>query len=239
MKTLGISIDGVVRDFHAQFDKHYRKVFINNANIVEMNSDMTVKERTEKDWDELEKKIKLREKELISLPVDSPDLINHYKFEEGIALDGETVLSPKEMLEEFINKYQFQIYGQAEEYEGACDAVNRLQAHGLRSGNYKTVFISSVKSPAIPATFHFLAKNASRIRNVIFVDEDYQKWEYCDVMIDCIPETIQNVPKGKTILKIEHDFNQWDQTEHSFKSIRDIDASFMDSIFPRELEEAE
>ena len=90
MKTLGISIDGVVRDIYEQFDKHYRKVYINNPNHVEMNKDMTVKERTEEDWKKLEDTIAAREKELISLPINSYDLTNHYTFKESLSLDGET-----------------------------------------------------------------------------------------------------------------------------------------------------
>lgn len=231
MKTLGISIDGVIRDIYEQFDKHYRKVYINNPNHVEMNQDMTVKERTEEDWKKLEDIIAHREKELISLPINSYDLTNHYTFKETLSLDGETTLTPEEALEDFMfNKYPFQIFGQAEEYEGACDAINRIQAHGLRNNLYKTVLISKTKSSAIPATFHFLAKNASRIRNVQFVDEDSDKWDHCDVIIDCVPEVIQNVPDGKQIIKIEHAFNKWDETDYSFKTIREINPNFIEEL---------
>ena len=232
MKTLGINIDGVLRDFHSQFDKHYRKVFINNPNHVEMNKDMTVKERTEEDWKTLENRIELQEKDLITLPQSSYDLTNHYRFEETVSLDGETVLTPQEALDDFMyNKYPFQIFGQAEEFAGACDAINRIQAYGLNNNLYKTILISNTRSSAIPATFHFLSKNASRIRNVQFIDEDYEKWDHCDIIIDCVPEVIQNVPEGKTIIKIEQPFNQWDKTEHTFKSIKDINPNFIEDLF--------
>lgn len=231
MKTLGISIDGVVRDWLEQFDKQYRRVYINNPSIVDMNPDMTVKEKTEEEWQELEKKIENLEKELITLPMNSYDLSNHYKFEETLSLDGETMLTPEEALDEFITKWQFQIFGKAEEFPGACDAVNRIQAYGLSNKLYKTVFISNTDSPAIPATFHFLAKNASRIRNIIFVNEDSEKWDHCDIMIDCIPETIQNTPEGKTIIKIEKPYNKWDEAKHSFKSIKQINPSFIEDLF--------
>lgn len=235
MKTLGINIDGVVRDLMTQFDKQYRKVYINNPNIVGMNQDMTVKEMTEDDYLELERLVADKEKELITLPVSSYELTNHYRFENEVDLDGETNLTPDEALDNFMyNKYPFQIFGQAEEYQGACDAVNRIQAHGLRTGLFKTVFISKTKSSAIPATFHFLSKNASRIRNVQFVEEDSDKWDSCDIIIDCVPEVIQNTPDNKTIIKIEHEFNQWDKTEHSFKSIRDINPELIEKIISEE-----
>lgn len=237
MKTLGISIDGVLRDMHAQFDKQYRKVFINNPNIVEMNKDMTVKERTEEDWEELEKKINLLEKELITLPIDSYKLTNHYKFEEQMSLDGETTLSPEEALEEFMNqKYPFQVFGQAEEFESACHTFNRIQAFGLDKGLYKTKLITCEKTLTIPATLHFLSKNACRVKDFVVVDEDYQKWDHCDVIIDCVPEVIQETPGDKSIIKIKHEFNKWDQVEHSFDSFSDITVDFMEQFFVGEKE---
>ena len=232
MKTLGISIDGVVRDFMSQFDKHYRKVFINNPNLVEMNNDMTVKERTEEDWEIIDEIIRKKEKELISLPVNSYDLTNHYVFNETVDIDGVTKLTPEEAVNQFMyDLYPFQIFGHAEEYQNACDAVNRIQSYGLRNNLYKTVLISKTKSTAIPATFHFLSKNASRIRNVHFVEEELDKWNYCDIIIDCVPEVIQNVPKNKKIIKIEQPFNKWDETDYSFKSIKDINTNFIGELF--------
>ena len=57
MKKLGINIDGVIRDFHNQFDKQYRKVFIHNPSIVGMDEEThTVKLSTEDDEKELEKR---------------------------------------------------------------------------------------------------------------------------------------------------------------------------------------
>lgn len=231
MKTLGISIDGVLRDLYSSFDKQYRSAYIHNPSLVEMNKDMTVKERTEEEWGDLEKRIAMQEKELISLPVNTYNLNNHYKFSDEVALDGETVLTPEEALKNFMNnKKPFKIFGDADEYDGASDALNRIQAYGLQNNLYKTVLISNTDSKAIPATFHFLAKNACRVRNIAFIEEDYEKWDHCDIIIDCVPEVIQNVPKGKTVIKIERPFNQYDNVEHSFKSIKDINPTFIEDL---------
>lgn len=231
MKTLGISIDGVIRDLHSAFDKQYRSAFIHNPSLVEMNKDMTVKEVTEEEQVDLEKRIEMYEKELISLPVNTYNLNNHYKFEDTLALDGETMLTPEEALNNFMNNIKpFKIFGDADEYEGASDALNRIQSYGIQNKLYKTVLISSADSKTIPATFHFLAKNACRVRNIAFIQEDYEKWDHCDVIIDCIPDVIQNVPKGKGIIKIERAFNQYDNVEHSFKSIREVNPSFIEEL---------
>ena len=71
MKKLGISIDGVIRNYLDAFDKQYRKAFIHNANIVQMDEEFQFKDPTEKDLEEATKRIEEKTKELISLPVDS------------------------------------------------------------------------------------------------------------------------------------------------------------------------
>ena len=76
MKKLGISIDGVIRNYLDAFDKQYRKAFISNPNLVEMNEEFQLKPPTEQDLEDAAKKMEEKAKELITLPVDSADLLN-------------------------------------------------------------------------------------------------------------------------------------------------------------------
>jgi len=235
MKTVGISIDYVIRDFMSQFDKQYRKAFIHNPSLVEMSKDMTVKENSEEELQLLEKTIELKEKELISLPMNSYDIFNHYKFDNTVAMDGETILSPQEALDEFMyQKFPFQIFGKAEEYKGACETFNKIQAYGIQNKLYKTILLASNGGTSLPATWHFLATHNCRMRSFQCVENEYEKWDYCDVLIDCVPEILQNVPSGKTVIKIEHGFNKWDNAEYSFKSLSEISTSFLEKIFVEE-----
>ena len=58
MKTIGINIDGIIRDSFNKFDSQYRKVFIHNPCLVAMNEeDMTMREFTEEEMDEIDRKI--------------------------------------------------------------------------------------------------------------------------------------------------------------------------------------
>ncbi|NBU48184.1 MAG: hypothetical protein EBS34_12255, partial [Flavobacteriales bacterium] len=83
MKKIGINIDGIIRDSFNKFDTQYRKVFIHNPSLVAMNeSDMTMREFTEEELDEIDRKIEEKESEMITLPMDSPNFLNHYKFEQ-------------------------------------------------------------------------------------------------------------------------------------------------------------
>lgn len=231
MKTIGISIDGVIRDFYSEFDKQYRKAFIHNPSLVEMNRDMTVKEQSEDELVLLEKKIDFKEKELISLPMNSYDLFNHYKFDNTIGMDGETILSPQEALNEFMyQKFPFQIFGKAEEYKGASEAFNRIQGYGIQNKLYKTVLLTSVGGAALPATWHFLATHNCRMKSFECVEHEHEKWDHCDILIDCVPEILQDVPIGKSAIKIEHPFNKWDNSEYSFKFLSEINPSFLEEL---------
>lgn len=231
MKTIGISIDGVIRNSLSEFDKQYRKIFIHNPSLVEMNNDMTVKKNSEEELQLLERTIELNEKMLISLPMKSYDIVNHYRFDNTISIDGETILSPQEALEEFMyQKFPFQIFGKAEDYKGACEAFNRIQAYGIQNKLYNTILLTSIGGTALPATWHFLATHNCRMRSFQCVEQEHQKWEYCDILIDCVPEIIQDVPNGKTVIKIEQDFNQWDNSEHSFKLLSDINPTFLEEL---------
>jgi hypothetical protein len=146
-------------------------------------------------------------------------------------MDGETILSPQEALEEFMyQKFPFQIFGKGEEYKGAGEAFNRIQAYGLQNKLYKTVLLTSVGGAALPATWHFLATHNCRMRSFQCVEQEHEKWDYCDILIDCVPEIIQDVPNGKIAIKIEHAFNSWDKADHSFKLLSEINPSFLEDL---------
>lgn len=242
MKTIGISIDGVLRNFLDKFDKQYRKVFIHNPAIVAMNEeDMTVKEYTEEEQKAIKEKIETLTAELITLPMDSPNILNHYKFnpkkiemtaESFIVHDGQVYenapqdtmeLSPEQVLDSFLyDEYALQIFAQAEEYPQALEYASKIQSIGIENKAFDVVLLSTCKRKAIPATYSFLALKGCKIKKLVFVDEDYQKWEHCDVLIDASPEAIQSKPNGKISIKVNNDYNKWDEADYSVDSIKDV-----------------
>jgi hypothetical protein len=242
MKKIGINIDGIIRDSFEKFDSQYRKVFIHNPCLVAMNeTDMTMREFTNEEMDEIDKQIEEKESEMLFLPMDSSDFLNHYKFEQKeipmtadkfLVHNGEVyddapqeniIISPEKALHNFMYEdYALQIFGQTEEIGNAMDVVNRIQGVGLENGSFEVVLLTTCKRKAIPATYSFLALKNCRIKNLIFVDEDYQKWDHCDILIDVMPEAIQAKPKGKIAIKINQDFNKWDDADHSFDNIKEV-----------------
>ncbi len=233
MKKLSINIDWILRDFADQFDTIYRKRYISNPSIVAMNDDITVKEKTEEEEEEEQAKIEEYIKERITLPLDTFDLLNHYKFESIIGNDGVTMLSPRQHLEKFMyDDFPYQIFGTAPEIEKAAEAINKIQQFGLLNGLYKTSLVCKLKGKSISSTMAFLSKINCRIKNIHFVDEDYEKWDYADVLIDVSPESIQEKPERKVVIKINHIANQWDKADFSFDHIKDVmNEDFLRKLF--------
>jgi hypothetical protein len=242
MKTIGINIDGVLRNSLDRFDIQYRKVFIHNPSIIAMNeADMTVKEFTEEELAKIDQMVIEKTAELITMPIDSPDLLNHYKFESKtiemtadnfmIGEDGKLIdavqndinLSPEDCLNNFMfDDYALQIFGQADEYLNAMEYASKIQSIGNDNKAFKVVLLSTCKKKSIPATYSFLALKGCKIKGLIFVDEDYQKWDHCDILIDANPSALQTKPAGKISIKINQPFNQYDQADYSFDHIEKV-----------------
>lgn len=248
MKTVAINIDGTVRDFISKFDFMYRKKFIHNPAEVEGNipthtdvaqgnlneNSFQIKEEfSEEELDALAAQIEEKEKELLSLPVDTDDLTNHYRFkpqklkviqfDDNKGNDEPIKLTSRQVLENFIyEEYPFQIFGRADEYKDAVETVNRIQAYGRETGLYKTVLVSTCKKGAIPATFAFLSTHHCRVQNICFVENDEEKWEICDLLIDDTPVAIHSKPESKELIKINRPWNQWDNVPQKFDSLKEV-----------------
>ena len=250
MRKLGIALDGVIRDFNSQFHKTYVRTFIHNDSLVGANipthtearlhglteNDFVAREQTEEEERIIQELVSKKEKEMINLPVTSEDLLNHYKFEEQkldfIGTD-DVILSPKQMLHKFIyDDYPFQIFTQAQEYEGATEMFNRIQGYGKQSGLFETVLLCTAQKQAIPATFNFLGKYHSRARSVVFVEREEDKWDHCDVLIDAHPRALQGVTDDKFVIRIARDWNQYDNIEYTWDSLKEVLSSgILDKLF--------
>ena len=250
MRKLGIALDGVIRDFNSQFHKTYVRTFIHNDSLVGANipthtearlnglgeNDFVAQEQTEEEQLLEQEAIAKKEQEMINLPVTSEDLLNHYRFEEQklnfIGTD-DMILSPKQMLQKFIyDDYPFQIFAQAQEYDGANEMFNRIQGYGRMNGLFETVILVTAQKQAIPATFNFLGKYHSRPKSVVFVDREEDKWDHCDVLIDAHPRALQSVTNDKYAIRIARDWNQYDNIEYTWDSLKEVMSSgILDKLF--------
>ena len=242
MKIVGINIDGVIRDFVGSFDSQYRKAFIHDENNLNLNMDdlsnntekLEIVENNDQDWESVKKQREEKERMYITLPVDTDDLLNHYRFdpkeiktekylESGTIDDKPIVMSPQDVMNDFIYEMRpYLIFARANEYDNACEIINRLQAYGQGEGNFKVILFSTVMSKGIPATYEFLSSHHCRARTIMFLEEESQKWDFCDILIDAEPQAIQSCPKNKKIIRINQDWNKWDKVELSYDSLKGV-----------------
>ena len=210
IKTLGISLDGVLRDLHSQFDTVYRKNFIKNDSLVQAdeNFQYILPEVNQEDGelDKLEKIVK----DKITLPIDTNDLMNHYHFES------------REQFENFFQEYAFELFAMAGQFPRSFDGANRLQNFGKFNGLFNTILLVKGVDKITSATYSFLGKSGCKIENIRFVENDSDKWDYCDVLIDDSPESFQSKPEGKTSIKISHPYNTYGDVDYSFENINAV-----------------
>lgn len=222
MKTLGITINGVLRDLERQFEIFYRREFIHNESLVGMDENFVAieDEKTESDWDKIDALVA----EKISFPIDTPDLMNHFKFES------------KEDFEKFLYEdYNFQILGAANSIPKSFDYVLRLQSIGEANKMFNVVLLSKENGKSITSTMHFLAKSASRARNIKFIDDYKEAWESCDVIITDLPEILESKPEGKTSIKINKLYNQWSNSDYTFDDLGEVnDKDLLVTLFPKD-----
>lgn len=213
-KVIGVGINGVLRDFNSQFDKWYRRAFIKNDSLVDMNVDkngncsyVPSTEETDEEKNYIEKIID----EKINFPIDTYDLTNHYKFDS------------KEDFNKFLyDDYPFQIFGAASQYPKAMEVLDRMRGYGEYNDLFDIVILSDEKDKCISSTYHFLAKAGCRIKSIRFVDEEREKWDYCDILIDESPNISKYKPKGKVFVKVSHLYNTNTPSDYSVASIKEV-----------------
>jgi hypothetical protein len=208
-----------------------------------MDDDFKYKEPTEQDIQDITEKIERLSKSLISLPVDTCDLLNHYDFkekkeflcdnvfktpEDSIFKDEKDVknkfLTPEESLNKFMYEtHPFKIFGDSEEYPNAMSYFNRIQAFGVRNNLFETVLLTDLKSNAITANYFFLHKTGCRARNIQVVKDNLDKWNYCDVLVDVISEVFQYKPYEKVSIKIDRLYNEYDNADYTLKNIKELE----------------
>jgi len=208
MKKIGICIDGVIRNRFEQFDRMYRKKFIKNEGLVQMNENFEyVSEDESEDED---KRLSTLEKSLIHLPMTTYDLKNHYEFDSEVEY------------EKFMEDYSLEIYGSAPQIHRSMDVVNRLQHIGENEKWFSTSLICPGSEQLVTATFYFLTKNACRIKNIVFSDYSKDVWEEFDVIVSDCPDILDSKPADKISIKITQDYNSGSISTHTIDTVTEL-----------------
>lgn len=209
--VLGIGIDGVLRDIHTQFYKSYKKAFIKNESLVNMDDNYNYVPENETNIEEEISRLEKLEEEKIKTPLNTFNLLNHFHFN-----------SQDDYERFYFTDYAFEIFGTAPQFQRSMDYANRLQDFGKYNNLFDVVLLSKENDKAIAATYHFLSKSGCKIKKVIFVENYLDKWKHCDVLIDDCPEIFENKPSDKTVIKINREYNVGYKVDHEFDSINDL-----------------
>lgn len=75
---------------------------------------------------------------------------------------------------------------------------------------------------SIQATLLFLSTFGARVREIYFPVDSQTVWDKCDILITANPIYFENIPEGKTVIKINTTYNKDCETEYSFNSMMDL-----------------
>jgi len=217
---IGVSIDGVLRDFLGQVKETHLKYFP----TIEGEEEIEVSDY------ELDKWVTFPEEEVKQGEVEFNPDFDEESFLESKEETELTEVKDKVTLDEFLyERCTVEIFGYAE--ESISSAVETLNQLILDNPRHEFILISREGGMAIPSTLFFLAKTKSTCPNIKFVTEYSKVWDYVDVMVTDHPKIINTKPLEKISIVIDKEYNKKVvQSGHRIKTIKEIDERLLDNI---------
>ena len=126
-------------------------------------------------------------------------------------------------------KFVYEDY--AYELYGKCDTCGRkltmelnewlLNLHDLDiDENIDAMIVSPMEfGPTIAYTYFFLSKLNCNLREVYLPVDSTTIWDKCDILITANPNLIKNCPEGKTVVKIDFEYNKDIDTKYHFRDL--------------------
>lgn len=205
---IGISINGVLRDYFGQIEKVHTKYF--PPEDVE-NEDGSITEGEPikvKDYD-LEKWITFPKEEVEQTELEfNPDFNMLDKTDTQ-----ETEIKLEKKVEEvtvhefMYEKCTLEIFGSAE--ESVPNAVKTLNRMILDFPEHEFIIMSRELGLSVPSTLFFLSKTSSQCQNIKFVTDSRDHWKYVDMMVTDHPDIINSKPNDKECVVVNKGFNNF------------------------------
>jgi len=217
---IGVSIDGVLRDFLGQVKETHLKYFP----TIEGEKEIEVSDY------ELDKWVTFPEEEVKQGEMEFNPDFDEESFLESKEETELTEVKDKVTLDEFLyERCTVEIFGYAE--ESISSAVETLNQLILDNPRHEFILISREGGMAIPSTLFFLAKTKSTCPNIKFVTDYSKVWDYVDVMVTDHPKIINTKPLEKINIVIDKEYNKKVvQSGHRIKTIKEIDERLLDNI---------
>lgn len=142
-------------------------------------------------------------------PVNSFDLINHFKFN-----------SIDELNKFLYTEASLEIFGHADQlHENIMNKFNMFFMDIKDEEEHEIYIISREANKSIPSTYFFLSKLGCIADRVIFVQNYEDKWKDIDVLITANPKALESKPEGKISVKIKSSYNQDSKADFELDSL--------------------
>ena len=208
---VGITIDGVIRDFITKFELVYDKYF------------PVIDEDTSENVD-------------IKRDIKDLDLLKYFKF-SGDSVSEETT----ELNTFLYVDAALEIFGHAGEVKlNSIEHLNQLH-NLIEDMGHTPIVISKELNNSKPATLFFLSKFSSKINNIIFVRDYMDKWEHVDILITASPKTLITKPSGKISIKVINTYNKDNTSDYTIVDLKELldDKKMIEKILNTETVEFE
>ena len=142
-------------------------------------------------------------------PVDSFDLINHFKFK---TID--------EMNKFLYLEASLEIFGHADQlHENLMNQFNMFLMDTKDEEEHEIIITSKEVAKSIPSTYFFLSKLGCRVEQINFVQNYEDIWGNVDLLITANPRALETKPNDKISIKINSSYNKESKSDFELDSI--------------------
>lgn len=142
-------------------------------------------------------------------PVDSFDMINHFKFP-----------SVDELNRFLYIESALEVFGHADQlHDNIMKHFNYFLEEIKDEEEHEIELVSREAQRSIPATFFFLSKLACQIDKIRFVKDNEDEWGDADILITANPIALENKPKNKIAVKISAPYNEKSTADYTLKNV--------------------
>ncbi len=189
---IGITIDGVVRDFITKFELVYDKYFP----VIDEETGENI---------EIERDIK------------DLELYKYFKFSGDTPSQEETELNKFMYVDASL-----EIFGHAGEIKlNSVEHLNQLH-NMIEDMGHTPIIISKELNNSKPATLFFLSKLSCKVNTIKFVRDYKDKWEHVDVLITASPKTLSSKPLGKVSIKVINTYNKNSNSDYTIVDLKEL-----------------
>jgi len=190
---IAIEINGVLRNTIDKIEQTYQKYMIDKTDGLEDEDSFKYE---------------------ISLPIDSLNLRNHFKFQ-----------TDEELYSFLYEEFPMEIFGHAQSSEySTFNDLNEIYVN-LRD-NHDILIVSDEMGRSKPASLFFLSKFGCQIEKVKFYSNTTinSMWGEIDVLLTSNPALLLEHPSDKKIIKYQTEYNKHITTDYSITNIKELES---------------